>query len=223
MQSSCPPRERRCARAGAAPSTSPTAPRWAATSPNGLAFARNGDFLIANFGTDRLELMTRDGESRVLADTTDGRPVGKVNFVLRDSRDRIWVTVSTRVTNWMHALRTDLTDGYPARLENGVLRIVADGFGFTNEIRFDAREEFLYVVETTGGRITRLRLDDRGEVAERRLHRFAQRHAHSQLPFTRARFADGALVGGPQPRSALLSLPAAVDEDRLAGDVAGVI
>ena len=44
------------------------------------------------------------------------------------------------------------------------LRIVADGFHFTNEIRFDAKEEFLYVVETTGGRITRLRIDDSGEV-----------------------------------------------------------
>src|SRR5688572_2103877 len=27
------------------------------TLPNGLAFARNGDILISNFGTDRLEVM----------------------------------------------------------------------------------------------------------------------------------------------------------------------
>src|SRR5262245_32257757 len=27
------------------------------TLPNGMAFARNGDFLIANFGTDCLEIM----------------------------------------------------------------------------------------------------------------------------------------------------------------------
>ena len=33
------------------------------TLPNGLAFAANGDFLIANFGTDALEL----GQVRVLA------------------------------------------------------------------------------------------------------------------------------------------------------------
>ena len=54
----------------------------------------------------------------------------------------------------MHALRTDLADGYLARYEDGTFRIVADGFRFTNEIRFDAKEEFLYVVETTGGCIT---------------------------------------------------------------------
>lgn len=139
------------------------------TLPNGLAFARNGDFLISNFGTDRLELMQRDGVSRVLADRVDGEPVGKVNFVLRDSKDRIWVTISTRIKNWMHALRTDLADGYLARYEDGVLRIVADGFRFTNEIRFDANEEWLYVVETTGGCITRLRIDDHGRVAAREI------------------------------------------------------
>src|SRR6478735_3876933 len=100
------------------------------TLPNGLAFARNGDFLISNFGTDRLELMTRDGRSRVLADHIDG---------------------------------------LIARYDHGVFRVVADGFRFTNEIRFDAREQFLYVVETTGGCITRLRIDERGEVAEREI------------------------------------------------------
>jgi hypothetical protein len=41
----------------------------------------------------------RDGSSRVRADSVDGEPIGKVNFVLRDSRDRIWVTISTRIKN----------------------------------------------------------------------------------------------------------------------------
>jgi sugar lactone lactonase YvrE len=139
------------------------------TLPNGLAFDDDGNFLISNFGTDCLELMTRDGTSRVLADTIDGQAIGKVNFVLRDSRNRIWITVSTRVKNWMQALRTDLADGYLARYENGAFRVVADGFRFTNEIRFDANEEFLYVVETTGGCITRLRIDDNGTVGSREI------------------------------------------------------
>jgi gluconolactonase len=137
------------------------------TLPNGLAFARNGDILISNFGTDCLEIMSRDGRSTVLADRIEGESIGKVNFVLRDSQDRIWITVSTRLKNWMHALRTDLADGYLARYENGTLRIVADGFHFTNEIRFDANEEFLYVVETTGGCITRLRIDEHGNARDR--------------------------------------------------------
>ena len=82
------------------------------TLPNGLAFARNGDFLISNFGTDCLEIMSRDGSSRVLADHIDGLPIGKVNFVLRDSRDRIWVTVSTRVNPWTTAAASRVRDGY---------------------------------------------------------------------------------------------------------------
>ena len=139
------------------------------TLPNGLAFARNGDILISNFGTDCLEIMTREGESRMLADSIDGEAIGKVNFVLRDSKDRIWITVSTRIKNWMHALRTDLADGYLARYIDGKFRIVADGFHFTNEIRFDAREEWMYVVETTGGCITRLRIGEDGSPLEREI------------------------------------------------------
>ncbi len=123
--------------------------------------------MISNFGTDCLELMKRDGETRVLADSIDGEPIGKVNFVLRDSQDRIWITVSTRIKNWMHALRTDLADGYIARYIDGKFRIVADGFHFTNEIRMDAREEFLYVVETTGGCVSRLRVGSDGSLSGR--------------------------------------------------------
>ncbi len=137
------------------------------TLPNGLAFARNGDILISNFGTDRLEVMTRRGESKVLADSIDGEPIGKVNFVLRDSKDRIWITISTKIKNWMHALRRDLPDGYIARYVDEKFRIVAEGFHFTNEIRMDAREEYLYVAETTGGCISRLRVHGDGTLGQR--------------------------------------------------------
>ena len=48
-------------------------------------------------------------------------------------------------------------------------RIVADGFRFTNEIRFDAAEQCLYVVETTGGCVSRLRVDDKGNLVNREI------------------------------------------------------
>ena len=139
------------------------------TLPNGLALANNGDILIANFGTDRLEIMTRDGETRVLADHIDGEPIGKVNFVLRDLRNRVWITVSTRIKNWMHALRPDLPDGYIARYIDGAFRVVAEGFHFTNEIRMDAREEYMYVAETTGGCISRMRVYEDGSLGKREI------------------------------------------------------
>ncbi|MCZ2406316.1 MAG: SMP-30/gluconolactonase/LRE family protein [Burkholderiales bacterium] len=130
------------------------------TLPNGLAFAANGDILIANFGTDCLELMDRDGHTRVLHERIDGQPIGKVNFVLRDRKDRIWITVSTRVNPWTQAASSRVCDGYIAVLDAHGLRVVADGFHFTNEIRLDAREEWLYIVETTGPHITRMRLTE---------------------------------------------------------------
>jgi hypothetical protein len=99
------------------------------TLPNGLAFARSGDFLIANFGTDRLELMSRTGETRTLIDAIDGEPIGKVNFVLRDSKDRLWLTISTRIKDWTRAVRPSLADGYVAVHDGTSLRIVADDFG----------------------------------------------------------------------------------------------
>src|SRR5213082_1608993 len=45
------------------------------TLPNGLAFARNGDILISNFGADCLEIMSRDGATRVLADSIEGEAI----------------------------------------------------------------------------------------------------------------------------------------------------
>jgi gluconolactonase len=140
------------------------------TLPNGLAFAENGDILISNFGTDVLEVMTREGRTKLLYDTIDGQPIGKVNFVLRDSQNRIWLTVSTRIKNWMKAISPNISDGYIALADEKGLRIVADGFKFTNEIRLDAKEEFLYIVETCGQRISRMRVQPDGSLTDREVY-----------------------------------------------------
>lgn len=137
------------------------------TLPNGIAFAANGDIIISNFGTDRLEVMTRSGEIRVLVDRIDGEPIGKVNFVARDSKDRLWVTVSTRIKNWMEAISPKVRDGFVALYDRGALRIVADNIAFTNELRLDANEEWLYVVETCGPCISRFRIAPDGSLSGR--------------------------------------------------------
>jgi len=137
------------------------------TLPNGLALAENGDILISNFGTDVLEVMSRDGKTRLLYDNIDGQPIGKVNFVLRDSRNRIWLTISTRIKNWMKAISPNIADGYIALADEKGLRIVAEGFRFTNEIRLDAKEEYLYIVETTGQCISRMKVGPDGRLTHR--------------------------------------------------------
>jgi gluconolactonase len=134
------------------------------TLPNGIAMNRDGDFLIANFGTDAIEYMSRSGRSRTLYTHIDGEPLGKVNFVLCDSRDRTWFTVTTRLRPWTRSINEKAADGYVGLIDERGIRIVADGFVGTNEIRFDAGEEHLYVVESNARRISRLRVRKDGSL-----------------------------------------------------------
>lgn len=138
--------------------------------PNGLAFDADGNFLIANFGTDALELMTRDGKTRTLVDCIEGKPVGKANFVTRDSAGRLWLTVTTRMVPWTRHVETMSHDGYIAVIDERGVRIVADGLCGTNELRFDLAEEYLYVAETTKRRISRFRLLAGGALGPRETH-----------------------------------------------------
>ena len=143
------------------------------TLPNGLAFVPGGDIVIANFGTDAIERMSRDGESMTLYSAIDGRPLGKTNFVLTDSRGRIWFTVTTRLEPWTRSVNEKTPDGYVGLIDDdggGGIRIVADGFIGTNEIRFDEREEWLYVVESNARRISRLRAAPDGSLSEREIY-----------------------------------------------------
>jgi gluconolactonase len=135
--------------------------------PNGIAFDHRGDILIANFGTDAIELMTRDGRSRTLHDRIDGQPMGKMNFVMTDSRGRTWFSVTTRSVPWTRSINEKIADGYVGLIDDQGIRIVADGFVGTNEIRLDAREEWLYVVESNARRISRLRVADDGSCGGR--------------------------------------------------------
>jgi gluconolactonase len=138
--------------------------------PNGLAFDAEGNFLIANFGTDRLEFMKRNGESRVMIDQIDGRPLGKANFVTRDSKGRLWLTVTTQMIPWTDHVKTNSRDGYIALIDDKGVRIVADNLCGTNELRFDAKEEWLYVAETTSRNITRFRVAENGELTHREIY-----------------------------------------------------
>lgn len=140
------------------------------TLPNGLAFDRNGDILISNFGTDCLERMTRTGETTVMFDSVNGEPIGKVNFVCRDSKDRVWITVSTMLHDWPSAMSKDIMDGRVLLYEEGKgVRVVADGIHFSNECKLDATEEHLYVVQTCGRNIVRFKVQQNGDLTDREI------------------------------------------------------
>lgn len=138
--------------------------------PNGLCFTSTGDFIIANWGTNAIERMTRNGHLTTLYTEIDGVPLGKANFPLRDTKGRIWFTVTTRTEPWSDQINTRATDGYIALIDERGIRIVADGFCGTNEIRFDPAEEWLYVVESTAWRISRLRVQPDGSLTDREVY-----------------------------------------------------
>ena len=138
--------------------------------PNGLAFDDDGSVLIADIAQGQLQRLARNGGLQVLADQIDGRPIGKINFVLRDRLGRRWITVSTRRANWIDAVHPQVADGYIAVDDGRGWRIAADGFAFTNEARFDADESWLYVAETCGPCITRLRVGPDATLTERQTY-----------------------------------------------------
>ena len=190
------------------------------TLPNGLAFAANGDILIANFGTDAIERMTRDGRSTTIATEIDGAPLGKTNFVLVDSRDRIWFTVTTRLEPWTRSVNEKTADGYVGLVDENGVRVVADGFVGTNEIRFDEAEEWLYVVESNARRISRLRVAADGSRVEREVYgpggsrrhprRIRVRRRRQPVDHARQRRpADRADAGGRRPDAARRRRPPA--------------
>lgn len=138
--------------------------------PNGICFDQNGDFIIANWGTNCLERMTREGKLSTLVSEIDGLPLGKANFPIRDRKGRIWFSVTTRTEPWSDQINTRARDGYIALLDEKGVRIVADGFCGTNEIRFDEQEEWLYVVESTAWYISRLRVHSDGSLSDREIY-----------------------------------------------------
>jgi gluconolactonase len=93
-----------------------------------------------------------------------------VNFVLRDSKDRLWLTVTTRAKPWTRSINEKLPDGYVALIDARGIRIVADGFIGTNEVRLDENEQWLYVVESNARRISRLRVQAEGCLSDRQVY-----------------------------------------------------
>lgn len=137
--------------------------------PNGIALQRDGSFLIAHLsetvgGVFRLD---RDGTLTPVLTEIDGAPLPPTNFVMVDRRDRIWVTVSTRVVPRHSTRRPGHADGFIVLIDNGAARIVADGLAFANEVRFDAGETHLYAVETFGRRILRFPVAENGDLGGR--------------------------------------------------------
>lgn len=136
--------------------------------PNGIALERTGHFLIANLGEDGgLFRLSRQGDLEVVADTIDGKKIPPANFVMKDRTDRIWLTVSTSLSPRSRGYRKEVEDGFIALVEDSEIKIVADNLGYTNEVKIDPSENWLYVIETFGRRLSRFALKKHGVLGKK--------------------------------------------------------
>lgn len=132
-----------------------------------MIFIDQQTMMITNIGRNCIETLNLPTGKRVLMfDSIDGVPIGKVNFLLTDSKKRIWLSVSTRKNNIIDAFNPDINDGYIALIENNKIRIIAEGFAFANEIRMDVTQRYLYVSETGKCRILRMPVHANGTLGE---------------------------------------------------------
>jgi gluconolactonase len=149
--------------------------------PNGLCFDQDGNFVIANFGTNVVEHLTRDGHWSPVADTVvwpDGsvRPIGKANFPAIDDRGRLWFSVTASAEAWRNRSRAVENDGYIAVLDDwqpgkpAAARVVATDLGGANELRFSADGTLLYVAETGADHMTRFRVEADATLTHREVY-----------------------------------------------------
>ena len=155
--------------------------------PNGVALDKDGSFLIANMGEGGgLWRLSRDGALSPLLREVNGSPLTATNFVMIDSAQRIWLTVTTRQWPISKAFAPlggpEIADGFLVVIDKAGARIVADGFAFANEVRLSSDEKTAYLVETFGRRITRFRVEEGARLSQREV--FAS--------FGHGTFADGA-------------------------------
>ena len=135
--------------------------------PNGLALAEDGSLLVANLGLGKVQRLHPDRSVRDVLTEVDGVSITTPNFIYRDSRNRLWLSVMTQESHYWPAIAKPRSDGYIVLLDEKGPRIVADHLYLTNELRLDASEEYLYVVETIMNRMLRFRVQLDGSLTDK--------------------------------------------------------
>lgn len=132
--------------------------------PNGIALEPGGSFILAHLGsTDGGAFrLFPDGSTEAVLTEVAGVPLPPCNFPIRDSRGRLWLTVSTRKSPRADDYRATAASGFIVVSDANGARIVADGLGYTNEIAFAADGRRLFVNETFARRLTRFDIDADG-------------------------------------------------------------
>jgi len=137
------------------------------SEPNGFALLDDGSLVVANLGQSKVQKLHPNGRVEEILTELDGAPITTPNFVFLDSRERLWLSVMTRAPHWWLAAAQPRADGYIVLIDERGPRIVADGLYLTNEVRLDAREEYLYAVETMRNHMIRFRVQPDGSLTDK--------------------------------------------------------
>lgn len=125
--------------------------------PNGIALLPDGDFLFANLGeAGGVWRVGSHGEARPFATEVAGHPIPPSNFVLVDG-DRVWITVSASTRKHQYFTAEEKT-GQILLVQDGIVRVAAEGLTWTNEMRISPSGNHLFVNETFACRTTRFDL-----------------------------------------------------------------
>jgi len=154
--------------------------------PNGIALEADGSFLLANLGSEigGVWRLTRDGQVSPVLIEIDGRPVPPSNYVVRDHLGRLWLTISTTLVPRSLDYRRNAASGLIAVMDGKGARIVAEGLGFTNECQISPDQNWLYVNETYGRRLSRFRLHDDASLGPKEtVHEFGRGEFPDGLAF----------------------------------------
>lgn len=127
--------------------------------------------------------ITTNGDISAVVTHANGERLPPTNFILIDSLDRLWITVSTTLMPRERDYRSCAHTGFIALALPGQsnARIVASNLGYTNECIVDLDNAALYVNETFGRRLTRFDLSDDGSLS----------NPHVLTTFTSGTYPDG--------------------------------
>jgi len=134
--------------------------------PNGIALQRDGSFLVADLGDQGgVWRIDTQGTVQPWLMEFEGRRLPRVNYVTTDEHGRTWVCVSATRTGDAYPL--DDATGFILQHDRHGVRLVADGLRYTNEIRLHPDGASVYVNETFGRRLSRLRVAADGRLTQR--------------------------------------------------------
>ena len=149
--------------------------------PNGIAFDRDGSFLLAHLGAAEggVFRLTRDGQVAPLLREVEGLALPPTNYALRDLQGRLWATVSTRCVPRDGDWHDGAASGFIVLADARGARIAADGLGYTNECMPSPDGRFLYVNETYTRRLSRFPLSADGTLGAKQV---VAEFAEGELP-----------------------------------------